>query len=116
MRTNSWYKTKYFLKKYLYSILLIIEGKIQTLLHEPKFRIFYETPDYELTRVGRELKLTQESEELIPWPEVEFLFGEDTAYLDLVSEIMRLVTTSLSNTISYSKVISLSFKMIINNN
>jgi hypothetical protein len=77
-------------------------------LHEPKFRIFYETPDYELTRVGKELKQSvNHSEELLnktPWPEVEFLFGEDTSYLDIVSEIMRLVTTSLSNTMSYSRV------------
>ena len=74
-------------------------------MHEPKFRIFYDTPDYELTTVGKELKYSSNiSEEKTPWPEVEFLFGEDVSYLDIVSEIMRLVTTTLSNTLTFTKV------------
>lgn len=76
-------------------------------MHEPKFKVFYETPDYELTRVARQLKYSIENEDLdnrIPWPEVEFLFGEDTSYQDLVSDIMKIVTTTLSNGISFSKV------------
>ncbi len=77
-------------------------------MHEPKFRIFYDTPDYELTTVGKEAKYamynSDEPIEKIPWPEVDFLFGEDVHYLDTVSEIMRIVTTTLSNTITFSKV------------
>lgn len=35
-----------------------------------------------------------------PWPEVEFLFGEDESYQELVYDVMRLITHSI-NAVSY---------------
>jgi hypothetical protein len=83
------------------------KGKIQTLLHEPKFRLFYETPAYELTQVEREGKYLVEKpsdSNEVPWPETEFIFGEDLEYQTLISDIMRIVTMSLSNVEQVSKV------------
>lgn len=122
-------------------------GKIQTLLHEPRFKLFYETPIYELTRVERLARFgltpanftnppsaninnkpnnnNEELEEALdhfdeppsylplvntermgaaaferPWPEVDFLFGEDESYQELVYDVMRVVTHSI-NSVSY---------------
>ena len=110
-----------------------LTGKIQTLLHEPRFKLFYETPVYELNRSERQarLGLTSQSqdqqqhnqdfdnedpsnmahlplvsptmtidEQQRPWPEVEFLFGEDESYQELVYSVMSLVTHSI-NTVTY---------------
>lgn len=37
-----------------------------------------------------------------PWPEVEFLFGKDEEYQDMVSDVMKIVNTSLTSVTSYS--------------
>ena len=96
-------------------------------MHEPCFKLFYEIPIYELTRVEKQARLNISSstsndikledkgefDEFIrksmseretffsncqdrrrPWPEVEFLFGEDENYQELVYNVMRLVTLS----------------------
>ena len=39
-------------------------------------------------------------DERMPWPEVEFLFGEDEEYQDLIAQIMRDITVSLSSATS----------------
>ena len=39
-----------------------------------------------------------------PWPEVEFLFGEDENYQEIVSEIMQNVTTSITKVSKYIEV------------
>ena len=85
---------------------IIFKGKIQTLLYEDQFKVFYETPIYELTRLEKEVRLTMDTENIVqidermPWPEVEFLFGEDEEYQDLIAQIMRDITISLSNATS----------------
>ena len=80
-------------------------GKIQTLLHEPQFEIFYKTPQYELTRTQREINLNVALDEVKqPWPEVEFLFGEDENYQETVSEIMQNVTKSITKVTRYIEV------------
>ena len=38
-----------------------------------------------------------------PWPEVEYLFGEDENYSDIVAEIIKNVTYSISSVIQYSE-------------
>ena len=73
-------------------------------MYEPKFSIFVDTPDYELTETEKALKYAEEKEKRVPWPEVEFLFGEDVDYQDVVSDIMRIVNTCLRNTLSFVKV------------
>lgn len=79
-------------------------GRIQTLLHKPQFELFYQVPIYELTRVEREMRqsLNFNDEIKTPWPEVEFLFGEDEEYQDIVADVMKSVTTSLTSVTSYS--------------
>lgn len=95
-------------------------GKIQSLLHEPAFAIFYETPIYELTKTQREMRhnvlmtmsnapegepLDSEAElEKTPWPDVEFLFGEDESYQDIVASIMKCVTYSIDSVTAYAEV------------
>lgn len=72
-------------------------------MYEPQFKIFYEIPIYELTRVEKEARETMEIDDIVkvderlPWPEVEFLFGEDEEYQDIIADIMRNVTLSISN-------------------
>lgn len=106
-------------------------GKIQTLLHEPRFKMFYETPIYELTQIERQARLGlnfettkagTELDDLIsyyylsleqqlssplpsqrPWPEVEFLFGEDESYQELVYALMRQVTYSINSVTYFSE-------------
>ena len=46
----------------------------------------------------------EEEEAKRPWPEVEFLFGEDEHYQDIVSEIMKSVTLSITQVTSYIEV------------
>ena len=73
------------------------------MLYEDQFKVFYEVPIYELTRVEKELRLSMDIDGIVPvdpkmpWPEVEFLFGEDEEYQDIIAEIMRNVTISISN-------------------
>ncbi len=43
-------------------------------------------------------------EERLPWPEIEYLFGEDENYTDLVAEIMKNVTMSISSVFNYAEV------------
>ncbi len=77
------------------------------MLHEPKFKLFFETPAYELTQVEREGKYLIEKPtdlKVMPWPEIEFIFGEDLEYQSLITDIMRIVTMSLSNVEHASKV------------
>ncbi len=45
----------------------------------------------------------------VPWPEIEFIFGEDLDYQILISDIMKIVTMSLSNVEHASKVEFLKF-------
>lgn len=91
-------------------------GKIQTLLHDPQFALFYEIPLYELTTVERELREStiesnillglgdeQTYSKLYPWPDVDFLFGEDENYQLMVSEVMKTFTLSLSKLTEYSE-------------
>jgi hypothetical protein len=91
------------------------KGKIQTLLHEPRFKIFYEIPVYELSRYEKQLResITQEgviiNENVRPWPEVQYLFGEDEDYQDVISQIMTHLTTSLNNISTYIQVIEMAF-------
>ena len=75
--------------------------------------MFRDTPVYELTRIEKENRLAAltNTEELktaeetkIPWPEVEFLFGEDENYQDIVAEIMRNVSSSITSLTSYAEV------------
>ncbi len=40
---------------------------------------------------------------MYPWPDVEFLFGEDESYQLVISEIMRTVTKSLSKLSNYGE-------------
>jgi hypothetical protein len=49
----------------------------------------------------------EEEEAKRPWPEVEFLFGEDENYQDIVSEIMKSVTLSITQITSYIEVFCL---------
>ena len=42
-----------------------------------------------------------------PWPEVEFLFGEDENYQEIVSEIMQNVTASITKVTKYIEVLKL---------
>jgi hypothetical protein len=86
-------------------------GKIQTLLHEPKFNVFYEQPIYELTNLHKQVRLSMNIEDwenkykdLQPWPEVAYLFGEDENYQDLVLDIMSNITLSITNISNYMKV------------
>lgn len=75
-------------------------------MYEPKFSMFVDTPDYELTETEKTLKYSGDNQlKKIPWPEVEFLFGEDVDYQDVVSDIMRIVDTCLRNTLGFVKVI-----------
>ena len=46
----------------------------------------------------------EEDESKRPWPEVQFLFGEDENYQDVVSEIMKSVTLSITQVTSYIEV------------
>ena len=66
------------------------------MLYEPAFELFYETPIYELNRLQKEDRLNMHIEHIAPipedrrpWPEVEYLFGEDENYTDIVADIMR---------------------------
>jgi len=89
-------------------------GQIQTLLYEPVFELFYETPIYELSRLQRQDRLqmniadivplgdNSKKEDRLPWPEVEYLFGEDENYTDIVAEIMRNVGLSISGVSQYA--------------
>lgn len=86
-------------------------GKIQTLLHEPQFRLFYQTPIYELTTIEKEtrekmnindIEMPGDAINLRPWPEVEFLFGEDENYQYIVSDLMKNITESLNEANEYS--------------
>jgi len=52
-------------------------GQIQTLLYEPAFELFYETPVYELSRLQRQDRLERNIDGVVPdvaerppWPEV----------------------------------------------
>ena len=74
------------------------------MLYEPAFELFYETPIYELNRLQKEDRLNMHIEHIAPipedrrpWPEVEYLFGEDENYTDIVADIMRHVTQSISS-------------------
>ena len=104
-------------------------GKIQTLMHEPTFEIFYETPIYELTKAQREAKynMTEKEEneenlemvlnevvveEKMPWPDVEFLFGEDESYQDIVAGIMKTVTYSINSVTTFAEVSLLLLKTL----
>ena len=40
----------------------------------------------------------------MPWPEVEFLFGEDEEYQCIIAEIMHNVTISIQNVTSAADV------------
>jgi hypothetical protein len=40
---------------------------------------------------------------MIPWPDVDFLFGEDESYQIIVSDLMRTVTKSLSKLSHYGE-------------
>jgi hypothetical protein len=82
-------------------------GKIQTLLHEPHFKVFCDTPLYEMTQTQRNLLnigINEYDEVKRPWPEVEFLFGEDENYQEIVSEIMQNVTASITKVTKYIEV------------
>ncbi len=46
-------------------------------------------------------------EDLQPWPEVAYLFGEDENYQDMVLDIMSNITSSITNISNYMKVICL---------
>ena len=87
-----------------------MKGKIQTLLYEPRFELFYETPIYELTRTQKEDRLSMNIEHIVPvderrpWPEVEYLFGEDENYTDIVADIIRNVTLSIKNVTQFCDV------------
>lgn len=80
-------------------------------MYEPQFKVFYEVPIYELTRVEKEARTSMEIDDIvqvdtkIPWPEVAFLFGEDEEYQDIIAEIMRNVTISISNVTTCAEVI-----------
>ena len=82
-------------------------------MHEPRFKLFYEIPVYELSRYEKQLRegITLEgvviNDHVRPWPEVQYLFGEDEHYQDVISEIMTHLTTSLTNISSYIQVIEL---------
>ena len=73
--------------------------------------MFYDTPDYELTETEKIFKYSNFNsgvnhlDSKIPWPEVEFLFGEDEVYQDIVADTMRIVTTWLTNTINFVGVL-----------
>ena len=41
---------------------------------------------------------------LTPWPEIDFVFGEDEVYQDTIAELTRYVTVSLSNVDNFVKV------------
>jgi hypothetical protein len=95
----------------LLKIKIFFQGKIQTLLHEPKFSVFYEEPIYELTQLQKEARLSMNLDEwemkyqnLQPWPEVAYLFGEDEAYQDLVMQIMSNITYSITSISNYMRV------------
>jgi hypothetical protein len=96
-------------KNKFFSPSILKLGKIQTLLHEPQFELFCQEPVYELTTVERELRQSVKDanilseEQLLPWPEVDFLFGEDESYQTVVADIMRTVTKSLSELNEYGQ-------------
>jgi len=80
-------------------------------LHEPRFKLFYEIPVYELSRYEKELRESVTLEGVVindnvrPWPEVQYLFGEDENYQDVITEIMTHLTLSLTNISNYIQVI-----------
>ena len=81
------------------------------MLHEPRFNIFFEQPIYELTNAEKQARLTMNMEDwetkyqsMQPWPEVEFLFGEDENYQDMVMRIMSHITSSITFITNYMKV------------
>ena len=91
----------------------INKGKIQTLLHEKEFEIFYEDPIYELSEAEKESRLMNLIRDCVesrleharaktPWPEVDFIFGEDEHYQQTVSNIMGIVTQSLNQLEKYA--------------
>lgn len=92
-------------------------------MYEPAFELFYETPIYELNRMQKEDRLNMHIENIAPipedrtpWPEVEYLFGEDENYTDIVAAMMRHVTLSitsvLTNADSYKKYCQMVASMI----
>jgi len=62
--------------------------------------------------VEKEARLSMNIDDIVqvdskmPWPEVEFLFGEDEEYQCVIAEIMHNVTISIQNVTSSADVIA----------
>jgi hypothetical protein len=85
-------------------------AQIQSIFHEPQFKLFCQTPIYELTTNEKEsrFELIEQydcKDQFLPWRQLEFLLGEDESYHEIVSKIMKEITKSLENLDDFCKAI-----------
>ncbi|XP_069117336.1 dynein axonemal heavy chain 6-like isoform X3 [Argopecten irradians] len=77
-------------------------GAVVSMLREPKLAVFYSPPKHDL-RLNFDDEEEQERKEMMrPWPDLEFVFGDDPEYQGLLSELDSYMTMEMELVKQYS--------------
>lgn len=74
------------------------------MLREPRLRVFYSPPKYDLHLNFDDEEEEERQEMLRPWPDLDFVFGNDPEYQGLLAELDSYMTMEMELVKQYSTV------------
>ncbi|OWF46435.1 Dynein heavy chain 6, axonemal [Mizuhopecten yessoensis] len=77
-------------------------GQVVSMLREPKLAVFYSPPKNDLRLNFDEEEELERKEMMRPWPDLEFVFGDDPEYQNLLSELESYMTMEMALVKQYS--------------
>ena len=81
-----------------------ISAQIVSMTREPRLAVFCRPPVYDLKLNFDEEEEEERKETIRPWPDLEFVFGEDPEYQALLAELGTYMTMELELVKQYATV------------
>lgn len=81
-----------------------ISAQIVSMTREPKLAVFCRPPIYDLKLNFDEEEEEERKEMIRPWPDLEFVFGDDPEYQALLAELGTYMTMELELVKNYATV------------
>lgn len=92
----------YFLPWFTFFVIFYVpKGQFSALQRDHYLSVFWSPPRYDL-----KLSSAREEEEgqVIPWPDIELLFGKDEEYMSMVQNVLKLVAENMESVEQYTQV------------